>query len=58
MDRNLAIPDLALTSEEFGRINTVLARSNPVPGDVYTLERDRNGKHGSVMKYNLNTAGH
>ncbi|MEQ8306138.1 MAG: aldo/keto reductase [Hoeflea sp.] len=58
MDRNLAIPDLALTSEEFGRINTVLARAKPVPGDVYTLERDRNGKHGSVMKYNLNTAGH
>ncbi|WP_422371553.1 aldo/keto reductase [Hoeflea sp.] len=58
MERNLAIPDLALTSDDFGRINAVLARSNPVPGDVYTLERDRNGRHGSVMKYNLNTAGH
>ena len=32
--------------------------TNPVPGDVYTLERDRNGRHGSVMKYNLNKEGH
>jgi hypothetical protein len=39
-------------------INAVLARANPVPGDVYALERDRNGKHGSVMKYNLNKEGH
>lgn len=56
--RNLAIPDIALTEQDFGEINAVLARANPVPGDVYTLERDRNGKHGSVMKYNLNKEGH
>ena len=56
--RNLAIPGIALTGEDFTDINAVLARANPVPGDVYTLERDRNGKHGSVMKYNLNKEGH
>ena len=56
--RNLAIPGIALTAEDFADINAVLARANPVPGDVYTLERDRNGKHGSVMKYNLNKEGH
>jgi len=56
--RNLAIPDIALTGQDFAEINAVLARANPVPGDVYTLERDRNGKHGSVMKYNLNKEGH
>ncbi|MBU4528119.1 MAG: aldo/keto reductase [Hoeflea sp.] len=58
LERNLAIPDIALTEQDFARINAVLARANPVPGDVYTLERDRNGKHGSVMKYNLNKEGH
>ncbi|WP_420407327.1 aldo/keto reductase [Hoeflea sp.] len=58
LERNLAIPGIALSSEDFDRINSVLARANPVPGDVYTLERDRNGRHGSVMKYNLNKAGH
>lgn len=56
--RNLAIPGIALTKQDFAEINAVLARANPVPGDVYTLERDRNGRHGSVMKYNLNKEGH
>jgi hypothetical protein len=23
-------------------------------GDVYELERDREGRHGRIMKYNLN----
>jgi hypothetical protein len=47
-----------LSQDDFARINAVLARANPVPGDVYALERDRSGKHGSVMKYNLNKEGH
>ena len=25
-----------------------------VPGDVYEVERDRDGRHGRIMKYNLN----
>ncbi|MDZ7602512.1 MAG: aldo/keto reductase [Hoeflea sp.] len=58
LERNLAIPDIALSEQDFARINAVLARANPVPGDVYALERDRNGKHGAVMKYNLNKEGH
>ncbi len=58
LDRNLAIPGIKLSEEDFAEINAVLARANPVPGDIYTLERDRNGKHGSVMKYNLNKEGH
>jgi diketogulonate reductase-like aldo/keto reductase len=24
------------------------------PGDVFHLERDRSGRHGRIMKYNLN----
>ena len=30
------------------------AQANELDGDVYTLERDRAGRHGSIMKYNLN----
>jgi len=56
--RNLAIPGLHLSPQDVAQINGVLARSNPVPGDVYALERDRSGRHGSVMKYNLNKEGH
>ena len=58
LERNLAIPGIELSAQDFAEINAVLARSNPVPGDVYALERDRSGKHGSVMKYNLNKEGH
>lgn len=25
-----------------------------LPGDVFDLERDRNGRHGRIMKFNLN----
>jgi diketogulonate reductase-like aldo/keto reductase len=53
---NLAISGIALTKDDHDRIATVLAMANDLEGDVYTLERDRTGRHGSVMKYNLNKA--
>ena len=52
---NLAIADLRLTGEDEAEIAAVLARAHPLEGDVYTLERDRGGRHGSIMKYNLIT---
>jgi len=51
---NLAISDLQLTAEDHAEIAGVLAQANEIEGDVYTLERDRHGRHGSIMKYNLN----
>jgi hypothetical protein len=35
-------------------IDLVLARRTGPLGDTYTLERDKEGRHGSIMKYNLN----
>ena len=32
----------------------VTAQRRGPPGDVYALERDRNGPHGRIMKYELN----
>lgn len=51
---NLAISDISLTPADMGRIDAVLASATPLAGDVYALERDRTGRHGSIMKYNLN----
>ncbi len=51
---NLAISDISLTPGDIASIDTVLASATPLSGDVYTLERDRTGRHGSIMKYNLN----
>ena len=34
-----------------------LLAAHPGPeGDTYTLERDKTGRHGRIMKYNLNKA--
>lgn len=51
---NLAISDIRLTEADQADIDAILAQSKPLDGDVYTLERDREGRHGSIMKYNLN----
>lgn len=51
---NLAIADIELTETDLAEIETILSQAHPLKGDVYTLERDREGRHGSIMKYNLN----
>jgi aryl-alcohol dehydrogenase-like predicted oxidoreductase len=51
---NLAISDLSLTAEDRALIDTVLAGARELAGDVFALERDTTGRHGSIMKYNLN----
>ena len=35
-------------------IDTVRGEMTVPPGDVFDLERDRSGRHGRIMKYNLN----
>lgn len=52
--RNLRIAALQLTAADRAEIAAVLAEAVPVAGDVYALERDRSGRHGAIMKYDLN----
>jgi diketogulonate reductase-like aldo/keto reductase len=51
---NLAIADLRLTAEDRAQIDEVLAEARELEGDVFGLERDSAGRHGRIMKYNLN----
>jgi len=51
---NLVISNIVLSAGDEAEIAAVLAQANELDGDVYTLERDRHGRHGSIMKYNLN----
>lgn len=51
---NAAITAFALSDADHAEIGQVLARRQGPAGDTFTLERDRNGRHGSIMKYNLN----
>ncbi|WP_395676736.1 aldo/keto reductase [Inquilinus sp.] len=54
LSANLAISDIALSAADHALIGGALAGARELEGDVYTLERDRHGRHGAVMKYNLN----
>lgn len=51
---NLAIMQLKLTAADHAAIAAVTSKRKGPEGDTFTLERDRNGRHGSIMKYNLN----
>ena len=54
---NLKITDVELTPDDHLAIEAVLIKSKQLSGDIYALERDLTGRHGSVMKYNLNSEG-
>ena len=48
------IAGLKLAAAEVAKIQSVINEGKAVPGDVYDIERDRDGPHGRIMKYNLN----
>ena len=47
---------LALDDSDRAALGAVLAQRRALPGEVYALERDRSGRHGRIMKYNLGEA--
>ncbi|MBL8689480.1 MAG: aldo/keto reductase [Rhodospirillaceae bacterium] len=53
---DLEIFDVRLDAADRTAIEQVLARRQGPRGDTFELERDRNGRHGRIMKYNLNAA--
>jgi diketogulonate reductase-like aldo/keto reductase len=53
---NLAIGAIDLTEADRAALAAVVPEDCGPEGDVYTVERDRHGRHGAIMKYNLNEA--
>ncbi len=51
----LGVFDCKLDEEDQKMLDEVIAQADGPTGDVFALERDRNGRHGRIMKYNLNT---
>ena len=51
---NLAVFRFALDEVDRAAIGEMLAAHSGPQGDFYTLERDRTGPHGRIMKYELN----
>jgi aryl-alcohol dehydrogenase-like predicted oxidoreductase len=56
LPRNVALSSLPLTCADHAEIDAALAERRGPAGDTFELERDRSGRHGAIMKYNLNTA--
>ncbi len=50
---NQRISQLQLAGEDVATIGAVLREHRGPQGDVFGLERDREGRHGRIMKYNL-----
>lgn len=46
--------EFQLSPDDLGRINGVLKHASGPTGPVYQLERNKEGRHGAIMKYNLN----
>ncbi|MFT6797169.1 MAG: aryl-alcohol dehydrogenase-like predicted oxidoreductase [Maribacter sp.] len=43
-----------LGTDDLSKIRTIVSQSKGPNGPFYDLERDKTGKHGAIMKYNLN----
>jgi len=54
LNDTLAVFSLRLTDEDRASLAPWLAAHPGPQGDTYTLERDKSGRHGRIMKYNLN----
>ena len=51
---NARLAQVGLSDADIRDIDEVTVRRTGPAGDTYTLERDRTGRHGSIMLYNLN----
>lgn len=54
LERLQNLDTFTLENIEVAAIQGVIAKSSGPKGPFYELERDKTGKHGSIMKYNLN----
>jgi aryl-alcohol dehydrogenase-like predicted oxidoreductase len=54
LQANAQVASLHLDADDRAAIAAITDRRQGPEGDVYTLERDRNGRHGRIMKYELN----
>ena len=54
LDKLSKIQSFTLDQDDLSVIEEMTKKSNGPAGPVYDLERDKNGPHGAIMRYNLN----
>jgi len=57
LPETLRVFDIALSDHDRRTLTDVLDRRSGPNGPVFGLERDLTGRHGQIMKYNLNKGG-
>jgi len=55
LDDNLRVFSFELDNDDYRILNTILDQKTPLVGDVWDLERDKDGRHGSIMKWELHS---
>ncbi len=54
LDENLKVFDVNLDQKDLDAITVILEQRKGPSGDVFDIERIKDGPHGVIMKYNLN----
>ena len=54
MEQSIMVSHLKLNETDLQEINSILKDKQGPKGAVYELEREKDGPHGQIMKYNLN----
>jgi aryl-alcohol dehydrogenase-like predicted oxidoreductase len=54
VDENLKVFSFVLDEDDNRALDAVLSRRQGPEGDCYDLERDKDGRHGRIMRYNQN----
>lgn len=57
LERLTKLTDFQLDADDLQAIRSLVSQSAGPRGPVYDLERDKEGKHGRIMRYNLNEPG-
>lgn len=55
LEKLCSLANFGLSQKEIKSIDSFIEKSNGPKGPFYALERNKTGKHGSIMKYNLNS---
>ncbi len=58
LGNNLRVFTFALDADDRAAIRTIQDQSAGMEGDPFDLERDKEGRHGKIMRYNLNKGSH
>jgi len=54
VEENLKLFEFQLRPEDYKAIETIISKRKGPAGDVFDLERVKDGPHGTIMRYNLN----